>query len=489
MIIKDQDNENLLTKLLKSVTSIKILSVLLLGIVVITGCSTDGSAPTITISSANTITSVADLPGATTPVTQSYSGDLRKKLQRNKYADIENVIYGKAATTGVKLKDVAYTNFSSATTKSRTACESFSMLKQAYSKASQPDKIKCYIGNISDNYALAGLSAGDINETGTRYNYFKIEEDSFTGYVKFKIKKSTLTGEIEEFEMFECMNQNVSGQGGYIHTTIVGNNVDMLVKNIGSWSAGSNSGSYATQFTVAAVRSGRNLVSKNMIDIHKGTWSWSGNVGSEYAKVIVDEYTEAFKINAYMHNQGTGSFSYNGSTYNFANSQNATTFGVIQLINPTSGKMSTLAGGDGSMHAILNGYNKMANGSSVSVSDAEACTSNSNGCWVQRETVKEAWLADSNMTTTTFDAANAYGYTEVNASSPSLSITEPTIAFETAESWNCSSIASEDDAAGVTMKTVTIGAALQAKLALCDTMYNFGDEGGNIECWQLEDRN
>ena len=92
------------------------------------------------------------------------------------------------------------------------------------------------------------------------------------------------------------------------------------------------------------------------------------------------------------------------------------------------------------------------------------------------------------MTAATYDSS-AYGYAEVNATTPSLTQSDPTIEFSTGETWDCSTIDAVSAAAGQTMPTVNIGGALQTEMADCDEQYAFNSSSNNIECWQLEERN
>ncbi|MBF0365134.1 MAG: hypothetical protein HQK50_06155 [Oligoflexia bacterium] len=447
------------------------------------GCS-DDSAPAAAASSSsgNQVTSLAQLPGATTPVNGTYADFLRSldTIYPDGYIE-HDYAEGKAATTGQVLSAASITPFSSATAKTRGGCEAVALLKESYSLAAQPDKIKCYIGKIEANQTAAGLTSGQLKTDGT-YNYFTVVENGNTaGQIKFKLTKSG--GVVTNFEMFECMN-TPGTQSGYISTTISGTTFAMSMKNLHSYSSGSNSGTYRGDFTVSGTLSGTSLTSKQFTSIFENSGTFSGNTNSGYGKVIVDEYASTFKINAYNHFEGTGTW---GSNY-FANSQNATIFGVVQLLNATPGKMSTLAAGDGSLKAILVGKNKSGT-SAVTVSEANACVTNGVGnCWVQDETVSDAWTGDGNPAEITFNSS-AYGYTEVNATTPSLTQSDPTITFGTSETWDCSTIATADAAAGVTMLTVTLGSTLQTELASCDTLYGFGEQGGRIECWQLDRNN
>jgi hypothetical protein len=484
---------------LKSV--ILSLALLILGSIFLYGCGKDNTTSEV-VSSSSSVTSVSQLPGATSSVSGVYSDflDSRGLLNTNNramYSEISkknnysnnqgrdglenngNLISGKLATAGKVLASLTTTPFVAATTKSRAACEVGSILKGSiYKNAVTPDKIKCYIGAIYDNPTESGLNAGDINTAGD-YNYFNISEGGTSqGTVKFKIVKTA--GVITQFEMFECMDGRQSDQSSYFNATITGTDISMSLKQIMSGTQSGNTWNHKNQFTVAGTLLGTNLTSKQLTNIYTSSFSQSNSTSTSYGKAIVDEYASTFKLNAFMHNTGTGQW---GGNY-FANAQDVTIFSVVQLLNATTGKMETLAMGDGSAKAILSSKNKTGT-SAVTVSDAEACTTNGVGnCWVQDETESYGWTGDD-VAGMTFDSS-AYGYTEVNASSPALTQSSPTIAFDSTEAWDCSTVAS-----GGTMLSVTLPSSgvLTEAMAACDTQYGFGDDGGMLECWQLDRNN
>ncbi|MBF0298983.1 MAG: hypothetical protein HQK51_09710 [Oligoflexia bacterium] len=443
------------------------------------GCSKGSSSAPAGVPSSS-ISSVSDLPGATSPVQSGYGGD---EYTSAKKAEALDMII-KLATTGKVLKDVGYSDVTGATTPSRAACEALNMLKETYQNAVTPDKIKCYIGAIMDNAADAGLTTA-INTSGSAYNYFTIAENGGSGKVKFKIVKSA--GLVTEFEMFECMDMTApTVQQGYIRTTISGTAVNMVVKHIGSFTAGVNTNTFKNDFSVSGVISGKDFVSKQLTSIFWNQGNWSGNANTGYGKVVIDEYSNSFKLNAFQHFEGTGSWSCQSGTCGYANYQSNTIFGIVQLLNSSPGNMASIAAGDGSIKANLITRNKSAQGSTPTTAEAEACTTSGGSCWAQNETITEAWNGDT-LDRQTFDA-NSFGYTEVNATTPSLTQSSPTIAFGASETWDCSTISAEDTEAGAAFQTVTIGGTdtvVGAALAACDTKYGL-NQGSHMNCWQLD---
>lgn len=446
-------------------------------ICILTSCSDDKGAAPATATTTG-VSALTDLPGATTSVTGAYSGDTYLLGDGTQHP-------GRGATTGQILSSVAINNFTAATNKTRAGCEATALLKSTYEMATQPDKIKCYVGKIVDNLAALGYDNTYIDTTGN-YNYWRLSETGFTGYVKFKFKKGA-SGLIEEFEMFDCMNPERAGtQGSYMSTTITGSSVAMSQKFIHEWSQGGSTGDFYGEFAMTGTLSGSRLTSKQLTVTHESSWNGSWGTGTRYGKTIVDEYLSTFKINAHNYSTGTGSWSYNSSTYNFANEEDVKIFGVTELLNATPGKMSTLAVGDGSLKAIISNKNKSSTGA-ITVADAQACTTSTGDCWVKNETVTQTWLGDT-LEAGIFNG-DSYGYTEVNETTPTLSQTDPTIGFTSAQTWDCTTIAASDQSAGITLKDLNIGtAAMQAKFAECNAVYGF-NQGQHLECWQLEDRN
>ncbi|MBF0362234.1 MAG: hypothetical protein HQK49_14555 [Oligoflexia bacterium] len=467
-------------------TEILMVFFLAVGMLILASCSGSSSPAPASSSTSSGVTDVSQVPGATDPVTSGYADSFRSDAVLKDRIDP----VPKLASTGKVLSTVGITDFTSVAQASRTraGCEAIAMLKTSYENASTPDKIKCYIGTIKSNYATAGLSATSIKEDGT-YNYFNIVQNGTTqGQVKFKIVKSG--GIVSEFEMFECMGTapaGHSGNTGYIHVVLSGTTASIDVKNIRGWGSGSNSGTFKNQFSVSGTVVNRVYTAKEMTNIFYQTFSSTGFTGTNYGKVIVNEYLDSFKIRAYMNNSGTGTWSNNGTSNYFANSQGVTVYGLVQLLNTTSGKMSTLAAGDGTLKYTISGKNK-SSATTVAVADAEACTTTGSGCWVQSVTSQvDAWNGDN--LNKLSDATTGFRYSTVNAASADTTQTSPTITMGDTEAWNCSTIDATAAAAGVTALTTVDMSSLSSQMAVCDTQYGFGSEGGNINCWQMEQRN
>ncbi|MBF0360181.1 MAG: hypothetical protein HQK49_04180 [Oligoflexia bacterium] len=477
------------------------------------GAASGASSGSGSSSTSGPISSAANLPNVTSPVTASYTAD-RLFARKN--------LNPKVATTGKLLKDITFTTIDSATDKSRGACEVLSMIREVYQNAVTPDMIKCFIGAIVDNYEEFGLTE-EFDTTG-RYNYVKMystDIDNPDYLMKFKLVKND-EGAITEFETLDCSSMipgTPAAQVDYIHTTIDSNsNVEMNIKLIFGFAFGSYVNTYKNEFRVEGVVSSEGeFLNKRLTNTnyHTGTWDTDGSTA--YGKVVIDEYADLFKVDAFQHFEGNGSW----GSYSFANIQDNTLFSIVQLINSEPGNVATLGVGEASFKAnFATKVKTTSSGGSVTVAEAQNCTDGAADCWVGDAELTEGWDGDT-LSKKAFDSL-LFGYTEVNGYTPSLTQSAPTIAFAEGETWDCTTIAAEDAAAGATMQGIatgnlgggeegggeggdqglkrkakrkgvakkpalkmTITADARSSLDECTTKYSM-NQGQPMQCWQMD---
>lgn len=282
------------------------------------GCG-GGSGGTDTGGGTATISSISELPRATSPMASAA-------------ASISKSVSMKAASTGLNLWTTVVGSFDA--NSSRGACETVNLVKQAVGGAMQADMIICYVSTMNSLDSFAGLIDGNGNAIDIydgEYHVFNLNmsgDEYAPSRIKFKIAKNS-SGSINLFEMFMCSN-TPGGlvQNEYTSQAISGNSVTM--RAIGQHSEEGSSGWHSVDLT-GTLNSDRVFTQKEVISKDQG--DYGGEAGAEWQE---GTFT-----------QTPGIFYYSG--YSANSNRQSVGFSYGQMINDTSTNVSQLAMGDGAV--------------------------------------------------------------------------------------------------------------------------------------------
>lgn len=294
----------------------------------ISACGSSGSSGSSSTSS-DGVSTVEDLPLASSPVVSDSSSSLSSKGLK--------ALTKALADNGVVLRTMSSTSFNSSS--SLAMCEHANMLKQSLNEAVQGDTILCYVKQMNDQFAA--LSDVDVYDGSPHvFNISFSDEDSGSDFpVKLQITKDS-TGKITDFKMWACEG---GSQTEYLHQNIDGSNFTMTSKYVddgGTWSGStsvtgtlnssnqftsktiSNSNSYtqnsSSGYGSRTVVQGAENATISAWD--KGTWSWQGGSGGFQRSFCSDaELLNTSLISTIAVGSGaatgTVSGSYDGGTY------------------------------------------------------------------------------------------------------------------------------------------------------------------------------
>lgn len=374
-----------------------------------------------------TITTVSDLPGATSPMASSASESISKAVSL------------KAATTGLNFSSASASSFSSSS--SMAACEMFNVLKESFQSAVEADTILCYIDQVNQQALFSGIEGIDIYDGEVH-----IFDLNFTGSeggppdkVKMQIVKNS-AGNITSFEMFACAD---GSQKEYINLGIDGTSVTITAKGnysdsewLGSHQVGVSgtlnaSGAY-TQRAIAVANTGGNV----------------GGTNTNHSEGTLTQTPGAFSFSGYQ----AGVYSEGGSSGSYAQSA----YGVGEILNDTSASLSDLAMGDGA----------------VKVDSAYTWSGGS----YEPDPFIEAWLGDTAAAVS--PATDSEFYDDADAGSTPTVADSVSISFSGDEVWDCSD---EADASLPEMDMSVIEAACEALNHTWINCYNIIQPEGEVE--------
>lgn len=238
------------------------------------GLAACGSSSSGSSSSTPEITTVDQLPRATSPVVSSGSGSISQPKGM-----------GAKATTGIVLGELSNSTFEQG--QSMGLCEAANHVREAIGAAAQADLILCYVQNI-----VAADSSGQLSTIyDGNYHSFGLNisgaEEGSPDHVKMRITKSgnVITG----FEMFACAS---GSQQEYLSQTISGTELSMVGKGI--FTSQQGTGRHSVEVT-GTLNSTGYFTSKTITLDNYGTWSnylsWNEASVTQYAdKLIYDGY-------------------------------------------------------------------------------------------------------------------------------------------------------------------------------------------------------
>lgn len=401
----------------------KILPFVAIVSLVAAGC---GSSGTSTSSDTPTISDVSQLPKATSPMA-SATANLAKSAGTTFKAN--------AATTGISVRGGDEDDFDYAS--SVGSCNTFNVVKQGISAASQADMILCYISQMNSNFAGMTDSDGNvINIYDGEYHIFNLNMVGDAGApnrIKMKIVKTGSS--ITDFKMWMCkLSGSTLYQNEYTDQAISGSTVNMTA--LGLFSEGENEGRHYVGVS-GTLNASRVYTTKTIT-----TKNYGGSVGSDpsqWSEAILTQTPSLFNFSGY--NKG----SHQGGTHE------DTAIGLGQMIGDTGG-LATLAMGDGAVKYAQSG-----------TSSEGTFTQNGVNAWNGDTTAPEA-AADNDYYTTAY--ASTY-------STPAVQTSAPTITFSTAQTWDCT----DDVSAGI----YTLPASNAATIATACAEYTFGHD--YINCY------
>lgn len=379
---------------------IKILApifALVISLLLLNACGSSSSTPAST-ESTPTITSLSDLPKATSPM-ESASANISKSLSIGKAG---------TATTGLNIISTKASSFSSAS--SIGACNTFNNVKQGIKSAAQADMIMCFVGAINDAAKFAGMTDADGNAIDiydSQYHTFNMNitgDDGAPDKVKLKITKNA-AGAITNFEMFMC---KTGSQSEYTSQVIDGSGLTMHA--IGRFSDGFGSGWHKVD-VIGTLNADRVFTSKTITVQNNGTFNGNQN----WAEGILTQTPGAFEYRGYH----AGYFQEGAPVPN-----QEYQYGLGQMLNDTSTDMRNFAMGDGAVQYHQQGYCPQCEGQAFSQGGTNA------------------WLGDTGAplwTNDYYDTAFAYTY-----STPAVQTTMIDIAFTTDQTWSDCGNASVD---------------------------------------------
>lgn len=336
------------------------------------GSSSGGS----TNSSSDGVSTVADLPLASSPVVSDGSASLSSKGL--------HALTKALASNGVVLKTMGNSSFN--TNSSLAMCEYANMLKQSLNEAVQGDTILCYVKQMDDDFsAVSGLNVYDGNPHV--FNITFSDEDSGSDFpVKLQITRDS-AGSISDFKMWSCEN---GSQSEYLHQSISGSDFTLTSKYVdggGAWRGSTT--------VTGTLNSSNQFTAKTIVNSNSYTESNSSGYGSRTVVQGADSATiSAWDKGTWSWGDGTGAFQ-----RSFCSNG--------ELLNPSL--ISTIAVGSGAATGAVSG-------------------SYDGGTY--NDTFSQGWNGD-----TTLAESNAF-LTGLTCTAPDVG-TEPTIAFTGDEVFDC----------------------------------------------------
>lgn len=341
-----------------------------------------------------TISDVSQLPKATSPMAASASTSI---------SAAKGFLKANAATTGQLITQTPAPTFNYAS--SMGACNTFNVLKQGVSSASQADMILCFISQMNSAFGAVTDSNGNvINIYDGNYHIFNLSIAGDTGApdrVKMKIVKTG--GSITDFKMWMCKKSgDIHYQSEYTDQVINGASVSMTA--LGLYSEGQNSGRHYVNVSgtmdADRVYTTKTITTKN--------WNTDATDPTNWSETILTQTPGAFSFSGY----NKGSYTDNSGSGSYEDK----TVGLGQMIGDT-GSIAMLAMGDGAVRYEQRGT---SGGNTYGQGGVNA--------WNGDTTAPEA--AASNDYYTTADGSTY--------STPAVQSSAPTIAFSSDQTWDCS---------------------------------------------------
>lgn len=372
---------------------------LLCGLLCLGGCGGSSGGGTSDGSGSNVpeITTIEQLPTATSPMAASASASVSKD-------------FGKAATTGLNLFSTSSSFFDS--NKSLGACEMFNQIKEGISSAAQADMILCFVKQMDAAAKFRGLvdaNGSSIDIYDGHYHIFNLndggtsQDEGAPNRVKMKISKDS-NGNISQFEMFMC--RLVIGGGGALeqneYTSQTINGTDYAMRAIGSFQDRNGSGSHSVD--VAGVLDTSGKFTNKVITI-KNTGNWGGS--NNWGEGTLTQTPAAFSFSGY-HKGG-----YVDQQSGLSGTYEDRAYSLGQMLGDSSTSLRSLAMGEG---AVLVGKNGSSPHGDIYLMVGS-----------------EAWNGDSGVPMLTNDyIANVLSGT-LSTAQASLSLS-----FAATEQWDCS---------------------------------------------------
>lgn len=386
----------------------KIVGVVTMGVVlalIVVGCSSGGETAatggTDTAGTAVAVTSIDQLPRATSPVTSSSSGSLSAlSLQA-------------LATTGMPFGGDNVATFSSGD--SVAACGMYNLTREAIGSAAEGDLILCYVQNVITANLATILAAGEDPYDG---NFHVVnldfggqqDEEGGPSKIRMKIVKDS-SGNITQFVMYAC---DESDQQMYLNQTISGTDFSMTSK--GTFSDTNFSGSYQTDVAGTLNSAGLFTGTKTITNSHSATNIPTSDLN--WGAATMSQTSSAFTTSAYS--KGAFTDTQQGVTGTYTDR----VYSQGQIIDPNTSAatydLGLLALGDGAVNGAFSGSFTMGQ---------------NNFTW--GETVNESWSGDTQLAVASNDFTSAAAAGTV----PTASESAPTISFSGVEVYDCSDTA------------------------------------------------